>query len=73
MGNQRGGNNLIHPTDGGDMKVYAPAAVTVTGLNATGWDANLLPAGAFTYDITTTANLSNTFRGAIMVLGGTLK
>jgi hypothetical protein len=55
------------------MRVYAPAAVTVTGLNATGWDANLLPAGAFTYDIATTANLSNTFRGAIMVLGGTLK
>jgi len=24
------------------MKVYAPAAVTVSALNATGWDANLI-------------------------------
>jgi hypothetical protein len=29
------------------MKVYAPASVTVSGLNATGWDADLVVPAAF--------------------------
>jgi hypothetical protein len=63
------------------MKVFAPALVTISAINATGWDASLICPAAFTITVdhiaeTTVGHgvelntIGNTTRGAIMTLGG---
>ena len=53
------------------MKYYAPTPVTISVINAAGWDANLLVPPGSTIEITDATCFGQVAKGVMMTLGGT--